>query len=244
LGNFFQISFNLNPFSSDNDSTFYALILFGLVCLVSLTMFSRSKNENRTFLYLISAAGLVMLFVAGPVFRYLMFIVFAMLALAFDKPMLKISSGIALGIKTTMGLALAYSALALMTIGFRGNTMNQPIFGQDNSGRISEVANVLRSEVTSDDSVCVMGDGRLLSFWPVATEALPMDTRNPFINQSISSLIQVDQALSDLNCDSVLFFDGWGYPEFINVELLVRWQDYASAKEIFEDSGWRFAEIN
>ena len=40
---------------------------------------------------------------------------------------------------------------------------------------------------------------------PIATEALPMDNRNPFINQSVSSLVQVDQALGELKCDSVLF---------------------------------------
>lgn len=244
LANFLQSNFNINPFSPQNDSTFYALILFGLVCCVALTMFGRTEDEDRAFQYLISTVGLVMLFVAGPVYRYLMFILLTLLILAFNRPVFWNYSKIALVIRTTMGFALAYSALALMSIGHRGNDMNQPMFGQDNSGRISEVANVLRSEIRGDDSVCVMGDGRLLSFWPIATEALPMDTRNPFINQSVSSLIQVDQALGELKCDSVLFFDGWGYPEFVDEDLLARWQDYASAREVFEDSGWKFAQIN
>lgn len=244
LTNFLQSNFNINPFSIQNDSTFYALILFALVCWLALVMFGCSKNEERTFRYLISTVGLVMLIVAGPVFRYLMFILLALLILTFNRPVLRHASKIALGIRTAMGVALAYSALALMSIGYRGNDMNQPMFGQDNSGRISEVATVLRAEITGDESVCVMGDGRLLSFWPIATEALPMDTRNPFINQSVSSLIQVDQALGELKCNSVLFFDGWGYPEFVDVELIARWQDYASAREVFEGSGWKFAQIN
>lgn len=244
LIDFLQLNLNLNPLSQQNDSPYYALILFGLVCCVALTMFGRTEDEDRAFQYLISTVGLVMLFVAGPVFRYLMFILLTLLILAFNRPVLWNSSKIALGIRTTMGFALAYSALALMSIGYRGNDMNQPMFGQDNSGRISEVANVLRSEIRGDDSVCVMGDGRLLSFWPIAAEALPMDNRNPFISQSVSSLIQVDQALGELNCDSVLFFDGWGYPEFVDEDLLAKWQDYASAREVFVDSGWKFAQID
>ena len=77
---------------------------------------------------------------------------------------------------------------------------------------------------------------------PIATEALPMDNRNTFINQSVSSLVQVDQALGELKCDSVLF-DAWGYPEFVDEELLARWQDYESAREVFGDSEWKFAQI-
>ena len=39
------------------------------------------------------------------------------------------------------------------------------------------------------------------------------------------------------------FFDGRGYPEFVDEELLARWQDYESAREVFGDSEWKFAQI-
>jgi hypothetical protein len=245
LVDFLQSNFNLNPLSQQNDSPFYALILFGLACFLALPMFGSSESEDRTFRILILTVGLVMLFVAGPVFRYLMFVVFTLLIGVSNKPVLfRNYSKIATVTKITMGFAFVYIVLVLMTIGFSGNGLNRPVFGQDNSGRISEVAYELRSKISRDETVCVMGDGRLLSFWPITTEALPMDNRNPFIKQSVSNLNQVDRALSRLKCNSVLFFDGWGYPDFVNEELLVSWQDYAHATDVFENSGWKFAQVN
>jgi len=242
---FFQQQFSWNLFSASNDhGSFFFIVLVLAAAFLTITCWSRLEEVDKVLVAIAAVSLVLIVSIAGPVFRYVMF-VWVLLAVLFVG---KLHSQ-ALGDLASQRLRQVSVALCVVIVlvllphGLRGNGVSRTFQGRENTARIAEAAIVLESSISSNKVVCVFGEGRLLQFWPNRTQYLHPDLRNPFTSPTEIAPPEVKRRLERLQCDYLLLFQGWGMPRNLNLKTLEKWKSEMRSVELLPEGGWFLYEV-
>ena len=218
-----------------------------VVFLLIKILIDRKKffENNINLLFIVSIA--VNILIAGPVGRYTSFGVIGLAAgfisevgLNSQRRMTKIRFGKQVTFISSFVVAAALLGSSNYIKFFRDHQM----FSMRDDQIIS-IQSVTEKVVGKDDTICLIGDGRALLFFPRNVVVFDNDRRNPFDFQSKRVNAEINSTFMRYKCAFVYINTGWGFPENIDVKSIEQWMfdEKQKGKQIIANQVWNSFEI-
>lgn len=222
-------------FTSTQNTTVLVSILF--ISLLFLSVRYIFAGCRDSFLIAIVYSEILTMLIAGPIFRYFGYLFTMHLVLLIQLSKNKktgheirrnLKEGRLEILQDTKFVQLLFFVSVFGVLNLTNTTWNV-----DDGASLSSVSRLssgstvanqaitfVKSNVSTDASICLVGDSRAMLFWPLKVSFLQADRSNPFADPEVFTNDQILRRLKDLQCDYLVLTPAWGFPSNVNLPYI------------------------
>ena len=252
-----------NPFGGSSMGAQHAhLAIFILIFIFSIySCFHINRNIRYLFISTVWA-GIILIFITGPILRYFLFISVSQVYLLAKSiyPSTAHNSYFQTShiysVKMRLRQVLLFSLAGFIVILSvlippqydripPSNLDRLNALGIDVAERsFQNVISFVHSDLTyKPKCILVFGEGRAAAFWPMNVKVLPSDRRNPFADPAISTPAAAMRNLQSTGCNLFILASDWGFLPNIDQALISDFEQQFVSKLLFRQPGWTVFDL-
>ncbi len=224
-----------------------------LPCLVVALLINQGVNKNRLLSIGNNAAAWLSITIgvlfAGPVGRYALYGLVALTlysVLAYGSTLgdrsltrkQRVMVNFSTGLLIIVPLSLGFPNFVNASI----NSNHQPQMDTD----VANVQSVAVNLIPNRSTICTVGDGRGLLFYPQLVHSFENNRKNPFAEINGNDHQSISKELKSAGCEYLIIHWGWGFPGNIDVKSMKTWtqKQEIDGFQLFNSQNWQVYQLN
>jgi hypothetical protein len=249
---FNQVKRSFNDFSFMLSPQLFQVVTISIILFLSILSLFRLQSKIL-FTGSLIAAEIALVLYSGPVYRYSLFILVALLSLLFvmiseselderslfsfkQIPFLLVSCFFMASQHST---GISYPEIDLSSIESKYKKVSTT------EEDFEKVVFFLKSnyKIPINTRIGIMGEDRALLFHPYETFVIPFDRRNPFADPKIQGIGQVKSKFQKMRIDILIVTSRWGLPNNVNLTIMEEFDLNNKDLIIFSEENWKIYDL-